>query len=75
MTKDQEKQILDWYSNVIQYNCLRAAIRFFKQGQEQGASKLLYSEQDKLRIHPELVELLKESFPTYRELVEKAIKP
>ena len=70
MTAKQKEQILQWY-NEIPYNCLKSAIRFYEQGDEVGASKLLVSEQDKLRVKPELVELLKESFPSYKKQIDK----
>lgn len=70
MTKLQKQQILDWYE-IVPFSCLKTAIRFYEQGNESGAGMLLISEQDKLRTKPELVELLKESFPTYKELLNR----
>lgn len=68
-----EQYILDWYQKNIPYSCLKTAISFYKQGDEIGASKLLWSEQDKLRNHPELVEALCLVFPTYKKKIEDSI--
>jgi hypothetical protein len=69
MTPAHKKQILQWYET-IPYSCLKSAIRFYEQGNEVGAGQLLASEHDKLRTQPELVELLKAAFPTYKAQIE-----
>lgn len=69
MTKLQEQSILQWYET-IPLTCLKIAVRLHSQGQEERASQLLISEQDKLRVYPELEELLKTAFPTYKNYLE-----
>ena len=73
MNIKDEQYILDWYEKNIPYSCLKTSIMFYKQGDENGASKLLWSEQDKLRSHPELIEVLCRVFPTYKKKIEDSI--
>lgn len=72
LTSELENKILAWHENEIQYGCLKMAIKFYHEDGEASASNLLWSEQDKLRQHPDLMELLKKAFPSYRNKLDSS---